>query len=145
MIALSAGGLTDCLIDPRVDMRNAELSLPQFVDLAASQRERAEKALRVLRRQLSAQKDKLDRMRELTGSLQDQLSGSDRREVSRDQVEAHRRAARQELRTAQEVIDKLRAREENLLEELEEKKRVENSLTSIYEQQSGRRPLSQAG
>lgn len=126
-------------------MRNSELSLPQIVDLAASQRERAEKALSVLRRQLNAQQEKLDRMRKLAGSLQDQLSGSNRREVPQDQVEAHRRAAREELRTAQHVIDRLSTREENLLDELEEKKQVEESLTSIYESHSGRRALSQTG
>lgn len=126
-------------------MRNTELSLPQIVDLAANQRERAEKALSVVRRQLDAQESKLSRMRELSRTLRDQLSTSSRGSVPEDQLEAHEEAAQKELRTAREVLDRLRHREQNLLDELEEKQQVEQSLTTIYEKQRGRRPLSQAG
>ena len=110
------------------------MSLPQIVDLAADQRRRAEKALEVLRHQLDAQHEKLDRMEGLIESLEDRLTDAEREEISADQLEAHREAAREELRSAQEVIDKLEAREHDLTTRLEEKRQVEESLAHIYEE-----------
>lgn len=126
-------------------MRNTEMSLPQIVDLAANQRGRAERALSVLRRQLDAQESKLSRMRKLSRTMREQLSASSRTRVPKDQLEAHEKAAQNELRTARKVLDRLRLREQNLVDELEEKKQVEKSLTAIYQEQRGRRPITQAG
>lgn len=126
-------------------MRNSDMSLPQIVDLAADQRQRAEKALDVLRRQLDAQHEKLDRMEGLIESLEDRLADAERDEISADQLEAHQEAARQELRSAQEVIDKLEAREHDLTTRLEEKRKVEESLTHIYEERNPKLHFGETG
>lgn len=126
-------------------MRNSDMSLPQIVDLAADQRQRAEKALHVLRRQLDAQHEKLDRMEGLIESLEDRLADADRKEISADQLEAHQQAAREELRSAQEVIDKLEARKHDLTSRLEEKRQVEESLTHIYEERKPKLHFGETG
>lgn len=126
-------------------MRNSDMSLPQIVDLAADQRQRAAKALEVLRRQLKAQHEKADRMERLIASLEDRLADGEREKIPADQLEAHKEAAREELRTAQEIIDKLKVRERDLSTRLEEKRHVEESLTRIYEERKPRLHFGETG
>lgn len=112
-----------------------EFSLQQVLDLRVHQRKEAEHRLAKIRRQrrkLETQLRQLDRGFEesLEAPAPSKTNLADLRRLA-----AHRDSTREKRRRLTETIEEIRQKEETARRELVEKKRAEETLESLYEEE----------
>ena len=110
-------------------MNTMDLSLPQIIDLTTHQRQRAEKALAIAHRHLTAQEVKVKRLRTFMDRLPELVTTESENDDT--QLEKHREAARKEYDQAVETMEKLHTMREKLQRKVETKIEVERKMETL--------------
>lgn len=110
-------------------MHSMDLSLPQIIDLTTHQRRRAEKALAVAHRHLTAQEQKVKRLRDFMEQLPELVA--DQASAGDTQLVKHQEAAQKEYDEAVDTMQKLRTMRKKLQHKVQNKIEVERKMETL--------------